>query len=134
MQCDYCKKIIDDKAETTCPKCGAPLTALPDTQRETVPAFIVEGGQAVPISPLSKTVAIQFGLFSGLFGAHLFYLGYSKKGLLRLTLTLANIVLLFIRQAPGWMINILAIAIWGLVDVVRISTGSLKDSQGRTLR
>ena len=62
----------------------------------------------------SKTTAILLCLFLGGIGVHRFYLGYTLFGVIQL-LTLG---------VGG---------IWTLIDLVRLITGSLKDSQGNDL-
>ena len=62
----------------------------------------------------SKTTAILLCLFLGFIGVHRFYLGYTLFGVIQL-LTLGGL------------------GIWSLIDLVRLITGSLKDSQGNDL-
>ena len=62
----------------------------------------------------SKTTALLLCLFLGGIGVHRFYLGYTLFGVIQL-LTLG---------VGG---------IWTLIDLVRLITGSLKDSQGNDL-
>ena len=62
----------------------------------------------------SKTTAILLCLFLGGIGVHRFYLGYTLFGVIQL-LTLGGL------------------GIWALIDLVRIITGDIKDSQGNDL-
>ena len=62
----------------------------------------------------SKTTAILLCLFLGGIGVHRFYLGYTLFGVIQL-LTLGGL------------------GIWALIDLVRIITGSIKDSEGKDL-
>tara|TARA_B100000809_G_C14630286_1_gene348280 strand:+ start:155 stop:385 length:231 start_codon:yes stop_codon:yes gene_type:complete len=62
----------------------------------------------------SKTTAILLCLFLGGIGVHRFYLGYTLFGVIQL-LTLGGL------------------GIWALIDLVRIITGGIKDSEGKDL-
>ena len=62
----------------------------------------------------SKTTAILLCLFLGFIGVHRFYLGYTLFGVIQL-LTLGGL------------------GIWALIDLVRIITGGIKDSEGKDL-
>ena len=62
----------------------------------------------------SKTTALLLCLFLGGIGVHRFYLGYTLFGVIQL-LTLG---------VGG---------IWTLIDLVRLITGDIKDSQGNDL-
>lgn len=83
------------------------------------------------ISDKSKVAAALLSFFLGMFGIHRFYLGRVGSGAVMLVLT-----------AIGWLttgivigIGLVAIvAVWDLIDFVRILCNSLVDSQGRKLR
>ena len=62
----------------------------------------------------SKLTAILLCLFLGSLGIHRFYLGYTLIGVIHL-LTFGGAV------------------IWAFVDLIRLITGSLKDSEGNEL-
>ncbi len=71
--------------------------------------------QAPAVSGKNQTVALVLCIFLGFFGAHYFYVGKAKIGILYLlTMGLFGI---------GW-----------LVDIFRIATGSFKDSSGLCLK
>lgn len=75
------------------------------------PAMMIPG----LYSDKSVTTAVLLGLFLGNLGIDRFYLGYTGLGILKL-LTLGGC------------------GIWGIVDIVLISTRKLPDSTGRPLR
>ena len=62
----------------------------------------------------SKLTAIQLRLFLGSLGIHRFYIGYTLIGVIQL-LTFGLVL------------------IWAFVDLIRLITGSLKDSEGNEL-
>ena len=62
----------------------------------------------------SKLTAILLCLFLGSLGIHRFYLGYTLIGVIQL-LTFGGVL------------------IWVIVDLIRLITGSLKDSEGNEL-
>ena len=62
----------------------------------------------------SKLTAILLSLFLGSLGIHRFYLGYTLIGVIQL-LTFGGVL------------------IWAFVDLIRLITGSLKDSEGNDL-
>jgi len=62
----------------------------------------------------SKLTAIQLRLFLGSLGIHRFYIGYTLIGVIQL-LTFGLVL------------------IWAFVDLIRLITGLLKDSEGNEL-
>ena len=62
----------------------------------------------------SKLTAILLCLFLGSLGIHRFYLGYTLIGVIQL-LTFGGVL------------------IWAFVDLIRLFTGSLKNSEGNEL-
>ena len=75
--------------------------------------------ESTEISPKKKITAGLLGLFLGGLGVHRFYLGYTGMGFLIL---LANL-------------TIIGGALWGLIEGIRILTGSFnRDAQGRLLK
>lgn len=71
----------------------------------------------------SKIVAGLFGIFLGTFGVHNFYLGYTKKAIAQLLITLLSFGgLSFVSST------------WGIIEGIMILTGSIdKDSDGNPL-
>jgi TM2 domain len=63
-------------------------------------------------SPRSRMVALVLGFFVGIFGAHRFYVGKAKTGVLQ-ALTLGGF------------------GIWWLIDMILILTGSFRDAEDR---
>ena len=71
------------------------------------------------MQPKSKTVAGILGILLGAYGIHQFYLGDTKKGLIRLGVTL-------ITCGVG--------GIWGFIEGIMIFTGNIStDAQGNQL-
>ena len=71
--------------------------------------------------PKSKVVAILLALFLGGFGAHDFYLGYTKQGVIKLVLTI-TIVLSFVTY------------FWTIIDIIRILCNGKLDKNGQLLK
>ena len=73
-------------------------------------------------APKSKLAAGLIAIFIGSLGIHNFYLGYTKKAVIQLLLTLLG----------GWLFGIGAIAaeIWAIVDAVKIFQGQYPDANG----
>ncbi len=101
----------------------------------------------------SKLVAALLGIFLGVFGAHNFYLGYTKKAITQVALSggsLVACILLYIISIPlmfvfvgffTMMLGILClfvpvgIEIWGLVEGLIILSGKVKvDARGIPLK
>lgn len=111
--CPYCGSLLDLK-DKSCSKCGAPITYKNINENKTTTTN-VEGK--------SKIVACILALFLGTLGIHNFYLGYNKKAMLELLLTILSFGILSIIS------EILAI-----IDLVMIVTGSTSvDGDGNPL-
>lgn len=101
--CSNCGKEINPGA-AICVNCGVPVKA----------STAVNGEQK------SKLVAVILAFFLGGFGAHDFYLGYTKNAIIKIVLTCCTGV-------GG--------SIWALIDFIRLLTGSLSvDANGVELK
>jgi TPR repeat protein len=69
----------------------------------------------------SKAVAAILALFLGSFGAHDFYLGYKKQGIIKIVLTI-TIVASFVTY------------LWTLIDLIKILCNGKLDSNGQLLK
>lgn len=84
--------------------------------------LVNKNDKALPTTK-SRVAAGLFGIFLGCFGVHNFYLGYIKKAIAQLLLTILSCFLL----SP-------IIAIWGLIEGILILCGVIdKDKQGHKL-
>jgi TM2 domain-containing membrane protein YozV len=84
-------------------------------------AATLDKGEAVK----RKIVALLLALFLGLVGAHRFYLGYYRIGIIQIIVN----ALLWVAGLPGYAF------LWGFVETVLILGGHLdKDAQGRPLK
>lgn len=79
---------------------------------------------APQVSDKKKIVALLLAIFLGQLGIHNFYLGYTKKGIIQLCVSL---LLSWTYVAP------LAIWIWALVEGINAFQGKLPDADGRQL-
>lgn len=79
---------------------------------------------APQVSDKKKIAALLLAIFLGQLGIHNFYLGYTKKGVIQLCVSL---LLSWTYVAP------LAIWIWALVEGINAYQGKLPDADGRPL-
>lgn len=112
IYCRNCGSEMDENADV-CVNCGVALNKNTG----------VSGGK-------SKIFAGLLALMFGEFGVDKFYLGYTKGGVARLILFFVSIVLCFV--AVGF-IGIVILAIWIIVDAVKIFTGKTLDANGNEL-
>ena len=107
---------------TVCIACGQTLNAaLPNTF----------GGNSAVSGAKSKMAAGLLGIFLGAFGVHNFYLGYTKRAVLQLCLTILGFILSCIFVG---VFLVLGIEIWGIVEGVFILTGKINtDANGNPL-
>lgn len=105
--CESCGQVIKKEAEL-CVKCGV---------RQNTSTSSVDSGAK------SKLVAILLGLFVGALGAHNFYLGHTKKGIVQFLITVLT-------AGYGAFIS----GIWALSDVIEIGRGNIRDSAGNILQ
>ena len=69
----------------------------------------------------SKVAAALLALFLGYFGAHDFYLGYKKQGIIKIILTIT-------------IIGCFVTYIWTLIDFIKILCNGKLDSNGQLLK
>lgn len=108
--CQNCGQILTEGAGF-CVSCGASVESFAQSGENS--------GEAK-----SKIAAGILGILLGGLGIHNFYLGYTKKGLIQLLLSVLSCGTL------SW-----ASAIWGLVEGILILTGSMNvDAAGNPLK
>ncbi|MCM1046349.1 MAG: TM2 domain-containing protein [Candidatus Gastranaerophilales bacterium] len=101
-----------------CHNCGKPLA-----QGSSVCLNCgVASGSTTAAGSKSKLAAGLLGIFLGSFGVHNFYLGYTKKAVTQLVLTLVGLVLSCIVIG---VFLVIGTSIWGLVEGIMILTGSI---------
>lgn len=107
--CHSCgKPIAEDTA--VCLNCGVP------------------NKKAAPPNAKSKIAAGLLAIFLGAYGVHNFYLGYTKKAVTQLVLTIVGIVLCCL--IVGIFI-VIGVSIWGLIEGIMIFTGNIStDANG----
>lgn len=140
MYCKNCGNQMDDVA-VVCVKCGASkgsgtnFCANCGQPENPGAAFCVNCGAAVnagaPIpagAQKSKLVAGLLAIFLGSLGIHNFYLGFQKKALIQLLVSLIGGII-----TCG--VASIAIGIWALVEGIQILTGSISaDANGVPLK
>ncbi len=118
---DFCTAcgVAKGKGENFCENCGTSIT--PGA------AVCLNCGCAVskPTSEKLKILAGVLAILVGSLGIHNFYLGYTKKGVIQLVVSLA---LSWTFVAP------LAVGVWAIIDAVNIFTGKTTDAEGRPLK
>lgn len=119
--CPNCGKENPENA-TFCAGCGASLTVQQAANGQPMMQQPVAGAEAK-----SKMVAGLLAIFLGYLGIHNFYLGFTKKAVAQLLLTLI-----------GWIacgIGPIVASVWGIVEAVQIFTGSINaDANGMPLK
>ena len=107
--CQNCGTEIDPSS-TVCPQCGYQI-----------PPTIIKTSH-----PKSKLVAGLLGLFLGGFGIHNFYLGFTSKGIIQLSLCFCGFFTCGLTS--------LVAEIWGFVEGIMILIGSIdRDADGNFL-
>lgn len=98
-----------------CPDCGATLFVLRNTK------------------PRRRVTAALLAFFLGMFGIHNFYLGYMRKGLLQLIISVLSLVILFL----GFSLIIgapIVMGIWAIMEGIQLVAGNIRvDADGNFL-
>ena len=128
--CAECKFESPDDAKF-CLKCGAKLKEAKSEKNKTEEAKEKETviKLEIPIGPKSRIAAGLLAVFVGTFGIHNFYLGYNKRGLTQLLLSVVGGVL-----TCG--LASMVVGIWSLVEGILIFTkaeGYTVDAEGKPL-
>lgn len=134
MYCKNCGNAVDTNA-AVCVNCGTPIGQgtkyCGNCGSEVAPsaAVCMSCGYAITTRPVSvpgaksKMAAGLLGIFLGCFGVHNFYLGYTKRAIAQLLITVLSCGLLGA-----------ASVIWGLIEGIMILTGSITtDADGNLL-
>lgn len=110
MYCKHCGQIVEDNA-SFCPHCGKSVKVEPASY-ESAPTQPVQPVQtARPVEQKSKLAAGLLGILLGGLGIHNFYLGYTKKAVAQLLISVCGSCLI---------VGPLAAWIWGLVEGIMI--------------
>ncbi len=99
MFCKNCGTQIDDNA-AFCPNCGQAANAQPTQPTQPAQPVNQNSGAAK-----SKLAAGLLGIFLGSLGVHNFYLGYTKRALIQLLVSLLTCG-----------IGATAMGVWGLIE------------------
>lgn len=123
--------VAKGKAANYCPNCASETNENADVCVSCGTALHKNTSDSIGTSTRkSKVTAGILALMFGEFGIDRFYLGYNKAGIARLIVFLLSLVLCVI--VVGF-IGIVAIAIWIIVDTIKIFTGKTLDANGNEL-
>jgi len=92
---------------------------------------IIKTRKGKETSPKSRLIASLLALFLGGFGAHRFYGGHFKTGIVMLSLSIVGVAMAwFVIGTPF----ILAVSAWALLDLIFTLAGVARDDQGRIIK
>lgn len=113
--CTNCGQEVDDSVNF-CINCGKKINNEVQTEVNKI-------NRSNTFNPKNKIAAGLLGIFLGTFGVHNFYLGYTKKAVAQLLITVLSFgSLSFISST------------WGIVEGIMILTGSINnDGNGNPL-
>lgn len=112
MVCEKCGKEIQNDAEV-CEHCEVEICP--------------------PLKQKSKTIAVVLAIFLPL-GIYNFYLGYTRKAVIQLVLTIVGWITIFVLLPLAFVLS-WALAIWQLVEAVMILVGRITtDGKGIPLK
>lgn len=144
MFCTFCGAKIEDGSKY-CPTCGAQQEIAEEIkQQENVqpvstvsPVFQGSDLPKMQCSPKSRLTALMLAIFLGDLGVNNFYVGNKGKGFAKLLIAIFGIVLeeigLFGDSAGALffaVLLLLAVAIWKIVDIVKVAKGEEIDGKG----
>ena len=129
-ECPFCREIYSGMPDR-CPHCGEDLSAVNAKKPQPVRAV------------KSKVVAALLAFFLGETGAHSFYLGYKKRGVIQAgglaaliagyacsAAAVLNDSMAIYVVSLGFLLCGAAVCIWAFVDFIRIVSGSLEPADG----
>ncbi len=118
MHCG-CKPLV---GHNYCQNCGATTTEGQVVCLNC--GFSLQSKDSSEESERNMYIAAALAFFLGSIGIHDFYLGYTKRGIIKVVLTVALAIIVI-----GPAIS----SIWSLVDFIKILSGSMTDSDGKKL-
>ena len=141
--CSVCGNPLNAGAEF-CNKCGAGVDGKAPT------GYVAQSAPAV--GGKSKIAAGLLGIFLGSYGVHNFYLGYTKKAVLQLVLSVGGIIGAWICYILGIILSVVyigflffipaialaaassAVGVWALIEGILILCGKINvDGKGNPL-
>jgi len=142
-QCKNCHREITKFDNDVCPYCGTPHPIDENYKTKDMTQFVdpVTGNYQLYRSKSKKTTAL-LAIFLGWTGAHFFYLGFKKNGLIALLASCVLIggggTLLFFFSGWGWLGYLAAFLVAWIVypplAVRYIKSDTYKDANGEFLR
>lgn len=127
MTCNNCGCEIPEN-ENFCQQCGTPVAQESYQPEQTMPVDAPVG------EPKSKMVAGLLAIFLGTYGVHNFYLGFTKKAVIQLVVSLAGLLLSLCTIGISCAATV-GIAVWAIVEGIQIFTGKINaDAKGIPLK
>ena len=142
--CKNCGRMLEEGA-AGCPVCGCPAgmgaayCGACGEKQIAGSAFCVHcgaptGAVPAPCRARSRYAAAAFGIVTGAYGVHSFYLGNIGIGIAQIAITLLAYGLVIFGLLPAFA-GLMLSGLWGFIDGVRILVGDIKtDAAGLPLR
>ena len=139
MYCNNCGAEINENAAVClkcgvyagaggnfCPNCGEPTAPNASVCTNCGVALVNTKNPSGASSGKSKMIAGLLAILLGALGIHNFYLGYTKKAVIQLVISLVGALL--------FGIGPIAMEIWGIIEGIQIFTGKIaNDANGNPL-
>lgn len=142
MYCKNCGKEVEEGKEY-CPDCEpkeevvveeAPVQEVKEEPEVEEPKSETTNTNTTSAELKSKMAAGLLGIFLGQFGVHNFYLGYTTKAIIQVSVSAVGYLLSICTFGLSCLAP-LGMSVWGLIEGIMILAGSIdKDGNGNPLK